>query len=335
MASIAERTTFVMQGPIIEGVTRECLESIRLYFPESLILLSTWNGSNVDDLDFDECVLSDDPGGQFYSNQLNSRQNNVNRQIISTLRGLDAVNTKYVFKIRTDFAISGRGFLEFWQRFRRPCGPYKVFDERMLACCYFARNPAGLMRMPFHPSDLAFFGMTSDVRRLFDIPLMTETEAYWYADKGALVNRFVPEQYIFINCLKKSGREIDCQHYHDISGDNIKETEMYFAENFTMLEFEQFCLISKRPGISISRDPKSFSACYTHIEWLRLYERYVDPSISIPAVDVQRRFIEDRKRRYGVYRKIANIITLIVIGRVRRHRMRERIIMYLMTRKCG
>jgi hypothetical protein len=65
------------------------------------------------------------------------------------------------------------------------------------------------MPFPFHPSDIAFFGRTEDLLTLFDIPLMTEAEAYW-DKKNARFNRYVPEQHIFINCLRKKGKVVQC-----------------------------------------------------------------------------------------------------------------------------
>ena len=56
--------TFVVQGPVSTGEfsTKESLQSIREYFPSSQIILSTWEGSNIDNLPFDEVLLSKAPG---------------------------------------------------------------------------------------------------------------------------------------------------------------------------------------------------------------------------------------------------------------------------------
>lgn len=332
MSNITDDLTFVMQGPIVENVTRRCLGSIRRLFPESSIVLSTWSGSEIEGLDFDTCVLSDDPGAIFYSNSPDSKLNNVNRQIISTRSGLGAVNTLYSFKIRTDFEISNRDFLIYIEMFNKPDGLYKVFEQRVLSCCFFSRDPRGAMPYPFHPSDLAFFGLTSDLKRFFDVPLMTEAEAYWVADKGLLLNRYVPEQHLFINFLKAQGKSIICEHFYDATEKNISDTERYFAENFTMLEFEQFGLVPRRSGFSVNSDPKSFSACYTHLEWLKLYKNHVDGSVVLPDIDPMRRFIEKRRKKYNFYRGVANILASVNRDRKERHELRKRIILYLMTR---
>ncbi len=54
-----EAITFVVQGPVqasasrqqIAGITEQCLNSIRRFFPKSTIILSTWKGQPLDGLD--------------------------------------------------------------------------------------------------------------------------------------------------------------------------------------------------------------------------------------------------------------------------------------------
>lgn len=51
-----EAITFVVQGPVqasasrqqIAGITEQCLNSIRRFFPKSTIILSTWKGQPLD-----------------------------------------------------------------------------------------------------------------------------------------------------------------------------------------------------------------------------------------------------------------------------------------------
>ena len=101
---IDKKISFVMQGPIHKekNVTKNCCESIRKFFPESKIILSTWKGSNSDDLDIDEKIESEDPGSDifYYNNQ--KLENNVNRMLRSSLNGLLAVNSEYSVKLRSD-----------------------------------------------------------------------------------------------------------------------------------------------------------------------------------------------------------------------------------------
>ena len=53
----------VVQGAIDKKLTPICLKSIRKYLPGAEIILSTWEGSDVENLDFDTIVLNHDPYG--------------------------------------------------------------------------------------------------------------------------------------------------------------------------------------------------------------------------------------------------------------------------------
>ena len=85
---------------------------IRKYLPKSKIILSTWDGSNVNGLDYDIVIFNKDPGGSLCSANDDKILNNVNREIVSTLAGLKVCKTKYVFKIRSDLIIKSNKILK-------------------------------------------------------------------------------------------------------------------------------------------------------------------------------------------------------------------------------
>ncbi len=97
-------TTFVVQGAI--GLTTaNNLASIRYFYPNSKIILSTWPNQSIKDLQFDDLIVNIDPGPvkTFENHGLNT-----NRQIVSTYSGLKRVQTQKVIKSRTDIGISKR-----------------------------------------------------------------------------------------------------------------------------------------------------------------------------------------------------------------------------------
>ena len=52
----------VVQGPIHKTRTKKCLQSIRKNLPAAEIILSTWQNSSVNGMDFDILVANEDPG---------------------------------------------------------------------------------------------------------------------------------------------------------------------------------------------------------------------------------------------------------------------------------
>lgn len=326
--------TFVVQGPIIPHITLSSLLSIRRNFPDAPIILSTWKGHDAASLIYDDLVLSEDPGFFYYSDRADEKQNNVNRQIVSSLAGLQRVKTQYVFKMRTDFSLSGSDFLSFWNAFSQVDPGYQVFHKKILACSYFTRNPASKMPFPFHPSDIAFFGRTEDLINFFDIPLMTEAEAYW-DKKNSRFNRYVPEQHIFINCLRKNGKTVQCDHYNDNSEHNIIETEKYFASNFVFLTFDQFNLKPSKTIFMMEPHPNSFRTCYTHNEWLALYKKHVDASVAVPSHDHEREKIERSYKAYKKYRLLGNVIALPFANKDTKRKIRNNILEFFLSEKNG
>src|ERR1700722_6259048 len=113
----ARDISVVVQGPIASKgpgkiSTAECVESIRRCLPGAEVILSTWEGADVSDLDFDVLVKSQDPGPQFRPDGVFF---NLNRQIVSTLGGLKKVTRLYAVKMRSDSQLTHIGFLAHFE----------------------------------------------------------------------------------------------------------------------------------------------------------------------------------------------------------------------------
>lgn len=324
--------TFIIQGPVYPEITNRTLLSVRKFFPDAQIIYSTCNLENTDILEnCDRIIISDDPGSFTYADRPGEKVNNINRQIISTLAGLKVCKTKYAMKLRSDFILTGNAFLQFWDEFSNFDNKYQVFEHKLLACSYFARNPSSDMPFPFHPSDLAFFGYTTDLINFFDIALMTKDQAYWNL-KDRHQYQYVPEQYLFINCLRKNGFEIKCNFYNDCTPENIEQTERFFASNFIFLTFDQFNLQPSKPTFSIKVHPNAFKSCYTHIEWQNLYKKYVDNSYIIPRKDLEQLKIEKMYHNYRKYRFFSNLCALPFRNKAKRREIRNNVLEFFLNK---
>ena len=149
--------TVVVQGAICQTYTPLCLKSIRKHLPESKIILSTWEGSDIDGLDYDEVLLNKDPGPSGVRGYNFTSSDNTNRQILSTKNGLKQSKTKYSMKLRTDFCLTGHGFLKYFdesKRFKR-LDDKKLFKDRIIT---IKQN----LNTNFFICDFFFFGLTED-----------------------------------------------------------------------------------------------------------------------------------------------------------------------------
>ena len=325
-----EQVTAVIQGGYCCEVTERVVDSVRENLPGAQIIFSTCDREVPETLKgCDHIIVSEDPGGYIYEDRPFEKENNINRQIVNTLAGLREVQTPYTLKIRSDFLLTGNSFLEYYDRYPRIDEAWRVFKHKVLSCCYYARNPRSAIPYPLHPSDLVFFGRTEDLLKLFDIPLMTHEQAYWNV-KDIMQYQYVPEQYIFINCLLKGGHPFDCRFYNDCRPVNIEQTERYFASNFIFLDFEQFNLLPTKSDFCLHTHPKAFQSCYTHIEWMRLYRDNVDPQQEVSAVDKEREKIEAAYQRYKKYRFLANLCAFFPGSKRLRRRVRTSVLEFLL-----
>lgn len=160
----------LIQGPFFGEFTLESIKFYRKFYPDVMIVVSTWKGLQDEIKSALEkynviVVESDEP--------LNAGRLNINYQIISTRAGIDKAienKAKYICKVRSD------------QRFYNPsalmylCGLINSFpvgklsnnqNKRIIAVAM----PYGSMFQPFYISDFFYFGWADDIKRLFSLPL--------------------------------------------------------------------------------------------------------------------------------------------------------------------
>lgn len=124
------------------------------------------------------------------------------------------------------------------------CEKLKIFKERIIVNSYFTRNPSNRKFM-FHPSDWVSFGLTEDIKKLWNIPLAPEPQTQqWFKDRPKPPNDFKPdwlyrytnEQYIWSSFLKKYV-DLKFESYLDITDENVFLSELSFANNLIVLDY--------------------------------------------------------------------------------------------------
>ncbi len=295
----------VIQGELTPLAYEQTSRNIRKLLPSAEIVLATYRGSNTNGLDYDKLAMVNDVGGFPSSDKPNAKTNNINRQIQTTLAGLKLATRKYAFKIRSDFVIDGTNFLYYFDEFSKSEKNFKIFENKILACVFFSRNPRSIKySMPFHPSDIAFFGLRSDLLNLFDIPFMPKEEILYYQFKKTTYCRYVPEQHLWISCLRKNGKHIQCDHAWHCNAQLADETERFAASNFIYLDYNQFSLVPPDKLRMFSEN--DFESIVTHVEWQQLYKNHVDNSHLVPVYDPM---------RFKIHRKVITMKLLVPIAR--------------------
>jgi len=245
----------IVQGAVNRERTKKTLVSIRKNLPDAEIILSTWEGSNVEGLEYDVLILNKDPGAVLQKKGKKKKfYSNINRMIFSTNNGIKKAERKYILKLRSDASVDSTAFLEAFDKFPERCDRYKLFNHRILASTLFSKfslnNKLVKSELPFHVSDWWFFGLAEDVKKLLLSAELVE-EPYFsnyfeYPDnqnKNSIYElydwKFAPEQYIGYSCFSKYYDDIRMDDCSDISASINEKSQICLANNFIFLEYKQ------------------------------------------------------------------------------------------------
>lgn len=274
--------SIVVQGPVIEGITERCLKQLRKIAPGAQIILSSWEGSCVDNLEFDDLVLSCDPGSNidcYTDNPDNlSKPNNHNRQIISVNAGLSLAKRAYTLKFRTDFILNSRFIFEFYDKACNVLQDYedsfRIFEQRILV---FGTGNPRTMKLAFHLADYVLLGYTRDMKKLWDIELSTDEELNYFRQKNIsraphyFNFRLCNEQSIWISALRKQSKKLHYpRYYYEINDDIVFDSERSLVNNFVFIDY-YICDISSKFHWMSDVD-NDFS--YRFSDYIKLYSLY-------------------------------------------------------------
>jgi hypothetical protein len=278
--------TFVVQGPVVARpphTTRDCTRSIRRFFPESRIILSTWEGSNVTGIDCDELLLNVDPGASCDSSLPDSpynRPNSINRMIVSTAAGLAASRTPWSVRMRSDFVFTTAALLErdatCRDVFKKRDPRWQVFEEPILCPSLYAVDTFK-QPLAYHPSDMLHVGRTTDLQQLWNVPLMTLGELAFCTHNDLdnheyrLAMQFVPEQWVWLNCLSRAG--IACHTpgwYYQFSPAIEHDSTRLLLNNFMVVDYRD-CGVTSRFDAYADSSKRTWTA----IDFQAAYDRIV------------------------------------------------------------
>lgn len=282
----------VVQGPIVGAVnapyesryTKRCLDSIREHLPGAEIILSTWEGSCLEELSYDVVVTNKDPGGHIFHKEF-KYYNNVNRQIVTTVSGLKKASRRYVVKIRSDMELLGSGFVGYFGKYTARNEEMSFLKERVLVPTVYTRNPRRIYPFPFHPSDWFYFGYLEDVLDIWDVPLADEPHLSRYFENHPkpkpdrfpyFLCRYFPEQYIWISFLNKH-KQIDLKYFAENNDNVIQLSEQSIASNLVLLEPEMLQISFLKYNIKT----EDWISLYTFGEWQRMYKKYCGAAIEL------------------------------------------------------
>jgi hypothetical protein len=152
----------ILQGPVYP-YTKDIIDYYLQSNLVSKVILSCWDTCKTDHIFNSKVVIIKNKDVAFCG------CGNINRQILSSMSGLQASNNHYCAKMRTDQKVSHNS-LDMMHRF------YLKFKNSDLRCLDGSGPNSSIFvagmytRYAFHPRDHIFWGHKSDLIRLFNIP---------------------------------------------------------------------------------------------------------------------------------------------------------------------
>ena len=289
--------SIVVQGPISEG-TKLSTQSIRKYLPDATIILSTWEGSDTESLDYDELLLNKDPGSFVCCKEINANTN-INRQLVSTQNGLNLVKTKYAMKLRSDLYLTNNSFLEYFDKFSISDEKMFFVKHRMITSSLTSKRYSDAPNrryclLPFHLSDWFMFGLTEDIRDYYSTLLIEDEKTFSdypfkYLERNPVPTftfRYAPEQFFCYSWLKRHYTNFSFEDWTDWNEENQRLYEKIIANNFIVLDTIQHGMYSKKHFDFINdNDGESFEfdGYISHLYFSKLYKKYCDKTYKIPS----------------------------------------------------
>jgi len=272
----------VVQGPATAALATT-VASVRRWLPRAELIVSSWEGADVDGIDADVVVLSADPGSVPYLDirgRPTKKLFNTNRMIRSTKAGVARATRPYLLKMRNDTPLRSDLVLEW---LARPDGPrtddLRIFRRRIIMP-NIAVRPAETMRgLLFHPSDIVHAGLADDVRALWEAAdEIDETEnTEWFLHHPQPVPagitggyaRYYNEQVVWLACLRRHGLDPGYDCVGHVTPELIERSTLGMVNNFRCVEPWQL-------GITLSFDQMVRLSAIWNYAWFDGWQRAVE-----------------------------------------------------------
>lgn len=254
----------IVQGPLLNTSgktgTLKTFKSIREFHPEVKIIFATADKVIPELPNYVTVIKIEDPGPVTLKG---IRSNNVNRQINSTKIALRAIHQTYSLKIRSDiFLTKPLDFNGMAKDYERQ-SDYIFYSKRILVTDVTTKNMYFKKTFSNHVSDWLYFGLTSDLQKLFEI--------HEFEPKDAT---HVPAE-IYIWSTAPSKRYSLC---------NNEEAVNFFINNARIVDFNSLGLKCMKKGYSVPFGINNF-ARWTEYDWYKLYKTRISPSGKINLVE--------------------------------------------------
>ena len=301
-----------------ERFTKRSLESVRKYLPNAQLILSSWEGSDISGLDYDDVVLSPQPVPIYITTtEGQTKLMSGNNQIVSSQNGLKLARRQYTLRMRSDTVLTGTNFLNYFVTYNRYPNN-GILKKKVVVLPTFNPRRAGHGRFLFDTCDWLFFGLTEDIKNIYDVPFVKESDMRGVKTNGGYPaeENFSTEQYLWLNFLRKY-EDVCFPSYSYNTPEALALSEKSYAENAIMVPAHKAGFLSlKMPHAAYGARSFLSQGLYTFNEYKKMYNRYNAHKIfyiSNPfenlayAITLRSRTLM-KKAAPGLYKTIVNIV---------------------------
>lgn len=217
-------------------------------FPDCEIIVST-NDKNLENdlkkIKIDKIITNDDigelPSLKFPLMGDEKINNNINKQIQSCRKGIEAATNNLVLKLRTDQVILTDKVIKLWEEIVNIPIPTKK-KGRIITSSIFSLNPRYSERMPYHISDMFQLGYKEDLLSYYSAPEYPFEYATWYERtphdvssnnfERAFRSRFAVEQWLALHYIFGEEEKFPIAYHNNCNMDIISNFEDTFIDYF-------------------------------------------------------------------------------------------------------
>ncbi|OHE72959.1 MAG: hypothetical protein A2Y14_04840 [Verrucomicrobia bacterium GWF2_51_19] len=257
-----QKRAFMVQGPLIDGVTDRIVRYLTNRYPETYLCVSTWENTPQRLLKsikpfVDTLVMSERPFAGYQ---------NRNLQIVSTTQGLKQLKSdgiEVAFKLRSDIVPLADSPFETCRDLQAQYAPPKALGARLVIPELYTRK-----YLFYHPSDIAMFGRVDDLLTFWDVPLDTRRLSFKMFEDPKLSLEAIGRQQTptetYLGC--EFAKKIDWPLAF-----TLQDNWAFFRDNFIVVSPKALDLgWFKYPLLPKTKGPYRYQACISHAFWKKL-----------------------------------------------------------------
>lgn len=204
--------------------------------------------------------------------------NNINKLIETSKRGINAASNDIVLKLRTDQILLSNEILTIWERIAPISQITK--KKKIITSSVFSINPRYSERMPYHIGDMLQFGHKEDLLKYYSAPEYPFLYSIWYENhkhetysnknEKMFRSKYAVEQWLALHYIFGSEDKFPIKFHNDFSDEIITDFENTFIDYFVIAHPDD---IGLRASKFINAASYYNTQCYSTYESLQLLEK--------------------------------------------------------------